>query len=96
VKDPGELSSEKKTRHVSGSQLCEAMKRYAQEQYGYMAKVVLNSWGFHSTSDFGEVVYNLIEAGILKKSDSDRRRDFDDVFDFNEAFQATFEISMRD
>jgi uncharacterized repeat protein (TIGR04138 family) len=83
-------------RHVSGQQLCEAMRRYAHEQYGYLAKQVLNHWGITSTGDFGEIVFNLIEIGQMRKTDDDRREDFDDVFDFVEAFQNSFQISSVD
>jgi len=83
-------------RHVSGQQLCEAMRRYAHEQYGYLAKQVLNHWGITSTSDFGEIVFNLIEIGQMRKTADDRREDFDDVFDFVEAFQNSFQISSVD
>ena len=79
--------------HLTGQQLCEAFRQYAQDQYGYLAKVVLNSWGIHSTSDVGEIVYNLIRVELMKKSESDRREDFDDVYDFEEAFLHNFRIT---
>ena len=79
--------------HLTGQQLCEAIRQYALEQYGLMSKVVLNNWGIHSTSDFGDIVYNLIEIGLMKKSDSDRRKDFDGVYDFESAFQQQFKIT---
>ena len=50
-------------RHLTGQELCEAMRLYAHEQYGYMAKNVLNHWGLVSTSDFVVFVFNLIEIG---------------------------------
>jgi uncharacterized repeat protein (TIGR04138 family) len=83
-------------RHVSGQQLCEAMRQFAHEQYGRLAKQVLNHWGVTSTSDFGEIVYNLIEIGQMKSRPEDRREDFDDVFDFDEAFEQGFQISAVD
>jgi uncharacterized repeat protein (TIGR04138 family) len=83
-------------RHVTGQQLCNAMRRYAHEQYGYLAKQVLNHWGVTSTSDFGEIVFNLIEIGQMRKTPEDRREDFDDVFDFDEALQQSFQISSLD
>ena len=83
-------------RHVSGQQLCEAMRRYAQEQYGYLAKQVLNHWGITGTGDFGEVVFNLIEIGQMRKTPDDRREDFENVYDFDEAFQQNFQISSVD
>jgi uncharacterized repeat protein (TIGR04138 family) len=81
-------------RHISGQQLCEAARIYALEQYGYMAKTVLNSWGIRSTGDIGEVVYEMIELGMMRKSDKDRREDFEDVYDFDEAFQRQFQIAL--
>ena len=77
-------------RHVTGQQLCEAIRLYATKQYGGLAKSVLNHWGVSSTADFGEIVFNLISIGQMRKTDNDRREDFDDVFDFEEAFRDTF------
>lgn len=83
-------------RHVTGQELCEAMRIYAHEQYGYMAKCVLNSWGIKSTGDFGEIVFNLIKIEQMRKTPHDRREDFDDVFDFDEGFQHSFQFSPLD
>lgn len=77
-------------RHVTGQQLCEAIRLYAGKQYGGLAKSVLNHWGVRTTGDFGEIVFNLIAIGQMRKTDNDRREDFDDVFDFDEAFRDTF------
>ncbi len=83
-------------RHVSGQELCEAMRQYAHEQYGYLAKSVLNHWGITSTGDFGEIVFNLINIEQMRKTPHDRREDFDDVFDFDEGFQENFQFSLPD
>ena len=83
-------------RHVTGQQLCEACRQYAIEQYGYLAKIVLANWGVHSTSDFGELVYNLIRIEQMRKSESDRREDFDDVYSFDDAFEPKFEFASKD
>ena len=58
-----------------------------------MAKVVLNSWGIKSTSDIGEIVYNMINVDLMRKSPADRREDFDDVFDFQKAFRDEFDFA---
>jgi uncharacterized repeat protein (TIGR04138 family) len=79
-------------RHVTGRDLCLALKQLAHEHYGRMAQLVLASWGIRSTSDFGEIVYNLIRIGEMSKSDSDRRSDFDDVYEFDEALVEEFAI----
>jgi uncharacterized repeat protein (TIGR04138 family) len=80
-------------RHISGRDLCLALKQLAHEQYGRMAKLVLASWGIRSTGDFGEIVYNLIRIGEMSKSDADRRTDFDDVYSFDEALVEEFAIA---
>ena len=80
-------------RHVTGQELCEAVRRYALDQYGYMAKTVLNSWGIHGTSDFGEIVFNLIRTGQMRKTPSDARVDFDNVYDFDAALKEGFKIT---
>jgi uncharacterized repeat protein (TIGR04138 family) len=79
--------------HVSGQELCEAIRRYALEQYGYMAKTVLNSWGIHGTNDFGEIVFNLIRIGQMRKTPSDTQVDFDNLYDFDVAFKQQFKIT---
>ena len=89
-------AEEQPERHVTGQELCEAMRQYAHEQYGYLAKSVLNHWGITSTSDFGEIVFNLIEIEQMRKTPNDRREDFDDVFDFDEGFQHSFQFSLPD
>ena len=88
--------SEPPERHVTGQELCEAMRQYAHGQYGYLAKSVLNHWGIESTGDFGEIVFNLIEIEQMRKTPNDRREDFDDVFDFDEGFRHSFQFSLPD
>ncbi len=72
------------------------MRQYAHEQYGYLAKSVLNHWSIYSTSDFGEIVFNLIEIEQMRKTPNDHREDFDNVFDFDEGFQHNFQFSSPD
>jgi uncharacterized repeat protein (TIGR04138 family) len=78
-------------QHITGQQLCEACRLYGLQQYGYLTGMVLSSWGVRSTSDFGEIVYNLIRIEQMRKSESDRREDFDDVYSFDTAFQPRFD-----
>ncbi len=81
-------------RHVTGQQLCEAILEYALDLYGMTAKCVLQHWGIRSTRDIGEIVFNMIEIERMKKTDRDRIEDFDDVFDFEEAFRPGFRATM--
>jgi uncharacterized repeat protein (TIGR04138 family) len=80
-------------RHLTGQELCEAIRLYALHQYGLMAKTVLNSWGLHTTGDFGEVVFNLIRIGQMRKTPSDTRLDFENLYDFETAFRDEFRIT---
>lgn len=88
--------SQQPERHLTGQQLCEASRRYALDQYGLLAKTVLESWGITCTGDFGEIVYNLIEVDLMKKSEHDRREDFDGVFDFDAGLTRAFEFTTVD
>ncbi len=67
-------------RHVTGQQLCEALRRLALQRWGLLAPMVLRSWHIYSTHDFGEIVFKLVELGMLGKQESDRIEDFDDVY----------------
>jgi uncharacterized repeat protein (TIGR04138 family) len=80
--------------HLTGQELSEALRQFALEQFGFMAKWVLNSWGIYATSDFGELVYNMIAVNLMRKSEADRREDFNDVFDFDEVFVRQFQIKL--
>jgi uncharacterized repeat protein (TIGR04138 family) len=93
---PAEEEEAGPQRHVTGQELCQAIRQFALEQYGYMAKLVLENWGLHSTGDFGEIVFNLIRIGRMRKTPQDRREDFDDVYDFDSAFREEFRIVVPD
>ena len=87
---------EERQRHLTGQQLCEAIRQYALEQFGLMAKCVFNSWGIHQTGDFGEIVFNLIKIEQMHKTKDDRREDFDDVFDFDRDLTHNYKITLTE
>jgi len=82
------------SRHVTGRELCEGARRLALDHYGLMAITVLALWNIRSTSDIGEIVYNLIASGDLEKTPSDSRADFDDVFTFEEALKRDYVLAL--
>ena len=82
----------RRERHLTGQQLCEAIRQYSLNQFGYMAKVVLMNWNIDKTDCFGDIVYNMISAGLMKKSSRDKRAHFNSVYCFNEVFENNFEI----
>lgn len=90
----GKLGGESalESRHVGGASLCRALRDMAIEKWGYLASTVLRRWGIRSTRDFGEMVFALVQADLLQKRAEDRIEDFDDVFDFETAFDRAYQI----
>ncbi len=84
-----------RARHVSGPELLEGLRVYALDQYGPLTKTVLNAWGIKRCQDFGDIVFNLIEYNVFSKTESDRREDFADIFEFEEAFVKPFQPAKR-
>ena len=85
-----DASRAKVSKHVTGQELAEGLRAYALEQFGPLAKTVLNSWGITETLHFGDIVYNFIEYSVFSKTDADRREDFEAVYDFEAAFVQPF------
>ena len=75
-----------KRRHVTGRELLDGVRRTGLKRFGPLAKMVFNHWNIRRTDDFGEIVFNLVERGLMSKNDEDSRDDFREVFDFDEAF----------
>ncbi|MBI5382037.1 MAG: hypothetical protein HZA31_09080 [Opitutae bacterium] len=86
-KDASRLS---KSHHISGPELLDGVRQYALEQFGPLAKTVLNAWGITRCGDFGEIVFTLIDYRVFSKTDSDRREDFSEIYTFDEAFVKPF------
>ena len=77
-------------RHVSGQELLSGLREFALKEYGPMSKAVLNEWGIKTTDDFGQVVFNLVNASVLGKNETDSPNDFKNVFTFDDAFVKPF------
>jgi len=83
-------------RHVTGRQLCEALRELAVERWGMLAKVVLGKWNLHETIDFGNMVYLLVEHNFMRKTEEDSLDDFRDIFDFDQAFDGYQAFEMKE
>lgn len=79
-----------KPRHISGPELAAGARTLALERFGLLARTVLEHWGIHSTEDLGEIVFALVEAGILVAEPGDRIEDFRGLFEFEEAFDRNY------
>ena len=78
-------------RHVTGQELLSGIRDYALQQYGPLAYTLLDHWGIKRCEDFGDIVFNLVEWGVLGKTENDQREDFSDGYDFRDAFLRPFE-----
>ncbi|MBY0526700.1 MAG: hypothetical protein K2R98_25105 [Gemmataceae bacterium] len=80
--------------HVSGPELCEGIRDLALREFGLMARTVLRMWGIHKTGDFGEIVFNLVESNLMSKTNEDDRKDFQNVYDLDEALVRGYVIQL--
>jgi len=94
MRKAGALAS-RGSNHVSGPELLEGIRDYALEQFGPLVLVVLHAWNIRRCSDFGEVVFNLIDYGVLSKTAEDSREDFSEIYQFDEAFSKPFQPERR-
>ncbi len=84
----------KKPKHISGKELLNGIKELAKEEFGPTAKLVFEYWGVRNTEDFGNIVFNLVDARIMSKTEEDSIEDFKDVFDFTEEFEGKYQMKV--
>ena len=77
-------------RHVTGTELLGGIRQFALAQFGPMTVTVFEEWGVRHAKDFGEIVFNMVEIGLLAKTEKDTRDDFQNGYDFTEAFRKPF------
>ncbi|MHC4661959.1 MAG: Minf_1886 family protein [Planctomycetota bacterium] len=81
--------------HVTGRELLRGIRDLAKERFGFLAKPVLDFWGVHSTRDFGEIVFALVGAGQMGKTEEDSIDDFSGVYDFEDVFVRDFRFKIE-
>ncbi|MEI6196303.1 MAG: Minf_1886 family protein [Verrucomicrobiota bacterium] len=77
-------------RHITGQELLDGIRQFALNQFGPMAVTVLEEWGVNNSRDFGEIVFNMVEIELLAKTEKDNRDDFNNGYDFTDAFRKPF------
>ena len=82
-------------RHISGRELAQGVRDLALARYGLMARTVLEHWGIHSTDDLGEIVFAMVDCGVLTKREEDRLEDFRGLYDFEEVFEREYPWTGR-
>jgi uncharacterized repeat protein (TIGR04138 family) len=95
-RSPREDVAAEAQHHVSGPELLEGIRDLALREFGLMARTVFHRWGIEQTDDFGEIVFNLVEATLMSKTSDDSRRDFHAVFDLDRALLDGFRISLEE
>jgi uncharacterized repeat protein (TIGR04138 family) len=92
--EPGEGTESQ--HHVSGPELLEGIRDLALREFGFMARTVFQMWGIRQTDDFGEIVFNLVEAGLMSKTNEDSRQDFHHIYDLDQALVQGYRIQLED
>lgn len=82
-------------RHVTGQELLDGIRQYAISQFGPMVTTVFEEWGVTKCSDFGEIVFNMVEIGLLAKTEKDARTDFEGRYDFRDVFRKPYLPSAK-
>ena len=91
----GQVKDPHVNRHVSGRDLCEGLREFALNRWGFMAGTVLHRWNVRRTIDFGRIVFALVDSGWMQKTEEDHLEDFREVYDFKHAFDAGYRIESK-
>jgi uncharacterized repeat protein (TIGR04138 family) len=77
--------------HVDAGELLDGFRQLALKEFGPMVMTVFEYWGIVASEDVGHMVFNLIEAGVFGKTESDSVEDFRGALNFQAAFVEPFE-----
>lgn len=80
--------------HVAAAELLDGFRLHAVGEFGPMAMTVLDYWGVRSCEDVGQMVFNLVNAGVFGKTDEDTPESFSGGFDFHSAFVMPFKTGQ--
>jgi uncharacterized repeat protein (TIGR04138 family) len=72
------------------------MRAFGAELFGPLAAHVWRSWGVHTTLDWGNMVFRMVEEEKLSRNEEDSIEDFRDGFDFDEAFVRDYRPVLPD
>ena len=78
------------SRHVSGQELLIGVTEYAIQKFGPLAYEVIYEWGIKEGMSVGNIVFNMLEYGLLSKTDRDSLEDFNVSIDFEKKLKAPF------
>ena len=78
--------------HVSVPEFLEAARELALREFGLLAPAVFRAWGVRRTDDLGEIVFNLVAAGLMDPAAPDDRAAFHDLFDLQDGLVDGYRI----
>ena len=84
------------TGHISGPELLDGIRLLGLQHFGMLSITVFKRWGIQSTDDFGRIVFQLIEAGEMRKTQNDQLADFLGVYDFCKVFQDDYTLDTSE
>ena len=84
------------TGHISGPELLDGIRRLGLQHFGMLSIAVFKNWGIHSTDDFGHIVFQLIDAGEMRKTANDQLTDFFGVYDFSKVFHEDYTLDTSE
>ncbi|MGN0867769.1 MAG: Minf_1886 family protein [Oligosphaeraceae bacterium] len=74
------LDNRKEGEHVTGKEVCLALRQNLLDEFSLLAPDVLRTWNIVETNDIGNMVYDMVDAGLFSTSPQDSRADFVDVY----------------
>ena len=77
-------------RHITGPELAHSCREVALQRFGVMARLVLEHWGVRETIDIGDIVFTLVDMGLLISQPQDTRDDFFGIYEFATAFEQEY------
>ena len=84
--------AEDEAAHISGQELLQGIRDLGLKRFGLLARIVFQTWGIGTTSDFGRIVFELVDRGEMRKTDRDSLDDFVNVYEFEEALVRDYRI----
>jgi uncharacterized repeat protein (TIGR04138 family) len=92
----GKEKAEGAAKHMTGQEVVAGLRAQALQTFGPLAAAVWRSWGVESTLDWGQIVFLLVENGLLNRQESDTLEDFRAGFDFDEVFVRQYRVQLAE
>lgn len=78
--------------HFSAGMLLRSLPGLALREFGLLAPTVFAAWNVHRAEDVGEIVANLVAAGLMSAGPDDGKDDFRGTFDLQAALSGEYRI----